>query len=71
MVLLYSSKRDNSTCNSILDSVSQAFKKFTFRQNQDRVQVLPGKEEASFGWVSANMMNGAFKDSLVSNQNVI
>jgi len=56
--------RNNATCDKILDSIRQAFKKFTFRQTQDRVQVLTGQEEASFGWVSANLMNGALKNVL-------
>lgn len=56
--------RDNSTCSDILNSIRQTFNQFTFRQTPDRVQVLTGKEEAAFGWVTANLMNGAFKELL-------
>lgn len=62
-------KRDNTSCDAILDSIRHALNRFTFRQTKNRVQVLTGKEEATFGWITANIMRGALNESKPAKNN--
>lgn len=57
-------ERNNNSCDAILDSVRHSFNKFTFRQVPNRVKVLTGKEEATFGWITANLLNGALNQTM-------
>lgn len=59
------SKRDNTSCDAILDSIRKSFNHYSFRQTKNRVQVLTGQEEALFGWTTANILNGALNGSKV------
>lgn len=49
-----------------MESIRHALNSFKFRQTKNRVRVLDGKEEASFGWITANLLNSSLSNKVVS-----
>lgn len=63
------SERNESTSRAILSSIRGALNNYNFRQTNERVKILTGKEEALLGWITANILNGPLNGSNVR-QNV-
>lgn len=62
-------ERNKKACTKILDSVRTTFNSFKFRQTQNRVSVLTGKEEGTFGFVSANLLREALSADVDPHEN--
>ena len=60
------SERDKDSCDKILESIRRALNGFKFRQVKNRVRVLTGLEEGTFGWITANLVNNALNLKVVS-----
>lgn len=60
------SERDKDSCDKILESIRRALNSFKFRQVKNRVRVLTGLEEGTFGWITANLVNNALNLKVVS-----
>ncbi|XP_057306310.1 ectonucleoside triphosphate diphosphohydrolase 8-like [Hydractinia symbiolongicarpus] len=62
-------ERSRSTCDKIMESIRHALNSFKFRQTKNRVRVLDGKEEASFGWITANLLNSSLSNKVPAKNN--
>lgn len=62
--------RDPDKCDKILESVRRAINSFKFRQTKcNRVRVLSGIEEGTFGWITANILKGRLKSDVPAKNN--
>jgi len=52
-------ERDHDACEKIMKSIMTAMNGYKFRQVKNRVRVLTGLEEGTFGWITANLLNNA------------
>ncbi|XP_065649620.1 ectonucleoside triphosphate diphosphohydrolase 8 [Hydra vulgaris] len=52
-------ERDQEACYLIEESIRRNLNKYKFRETKNRVKILTGNEESAFGWISANIVNGA------------
>ena len=66
------SKRNRKMCDAIEESIRRVLNGYKFRQtNKNRVRVLTGNEEGTFGWITANLLNGGLNNRVVSNELLI
>lgn len=62
--------RDPDKCDKILESIRRALNSFKFRQTKyNRVSVLSGMEEGTFGWITANLLKGRLKSNVPAKNN--